>query len=48
MSIKAQNVRQILSKNILADGFQPIMDLDKSEGSYIVDESTGEKYLDMF
>ena len=48
MSIKAQNVREILSKNILADGFQPIMDLDKSEGSYIVDESTGEKYLDMF
>ena len=33
---------------ILADGFDPIMDLDKSNGSWIVDERDGQKYLDMF
>jgi len=42
------DVRNRLSKNILADGLDPIMDLEKSKGSYIVDERTGDKYLDMF
>ena len=46
--MNASNVREILAKNILADGFDPIMDLDKSEGSWIVDERDGQKYLDMF
>ena len=27
MSIKANNVKEVLSKNILADGFDPIIDL---------------------
>ncbi len=48
MSINAKDVKKILSKNILADGFIPIMDLDKSKGSYIIDQCTGESYLDMF
>ncbi len=46
--MNASNVREILAKNILADGFDPIMDLDKSKGSWIVDERDGQKYLDMF
>ena len=46
--IDAKKVRKILSKNILADGFTPIMDLEKSKGSYIVDQATGDSYLDMF
>ena len=46
--IKANDVKGILSKNILADGFTPIMDLDESKGSYIVDQLKGEKHLDMF
>ena len=46
--IDAKKVRKILSKNILADGFIPIMDLEKSKGSYIVDQATGDSYLDMF
>ena len=48
MSIEPKNVREILSKNILADGFDPIIDLDKSHGSWIVDQRDGSEYLDMF
>ena len=48
MKVNHQNVRDILSKNILADGFDPIMDLENSRGSWIVDGASGEKYLDMF
>ena len=46
--VNAKDVREILSKNILADGFSPIMDLEKSKGSYIVDQVNGDSYLDMF
>ena len=48
MIIKAENVKSILSKNILADGFDPIIDLEKSHGSWIVDQRDGKEYLDMF
>ena len=48
MSINPKNVRDVLSKNILADGFDPIIDLDKSHGSWIVDQRDGSEYLDMF
>tara|TARA_B100000519_G_C14206722_1_gene420703 strand:- start:62 stop:1381 length:1320 start_codon:yes stop_codon:yes gene_type:complete len=48
LKINAKNVREILSKNILADGFDPIMDLENSNGSWIVDGLSGNKYLDMF
>ena len=46
--VNAKDVRKILSKNILADGFTPIMDLEKSKGSYIIDQVNGDSYLDMF
>ena len=48
MITTANNVREVLGKNLLADGFEPIMDLDKSQGSWIVDERDGQEYLDMF
>ena len=48
MKVDAKNVKSILSKNILADGFEPIIDLDKSHGSWIVDQRDGTEYLDMF
>ena len=48
MTIKATEVKQVLSRNILADGFDPILDLDKSYESWIVDKRDGKKYLDMF
>ena len=48
MTIKATEVKQVLSRNILADGFDPILDLDKSYESWIIDKRDGKKYLDMF
>ena len=46
--MKIENIRKILNKNILADGFEPIIDLDKSHGSWIVDQRDQGEYLDMF
>ena len=48
MKINSKKVKQILGKHILADGFDPIIDLNKSQGSWIVDHRDGKKYLDMF
>ena len=48
MTVKAKEVRELLGKNILADGFEPILDLDKSHDSWIVDKRDGTEYLDMF
>ena len=48
MSIKAKEVRKLLGKNILADGFDPILDLENSFDSWLVDQRDGSEYLDMF
>ncbi|SVD28541.1 uncharacterized protein METZ01_LOCUS381395, partial [marine metagenome] len=48
MKINPRNVKKILSNNILADGFDTIIDLEKSHGSYLVDHRDGTEYLDMF
>ena len=44
----ANNVKKILSNNILADGFEPVIDLKKSHNSWLVDARNGDEYLDMF
>src|SRR5246500_5566460 len=41
-------VHSVLSRSILADGFDIVLDLDCSSGSYLVDARSGERYLDMF
>ena len=46
--IEPKQIRKVLSKHILADGFETILDLDKSYESWIVDKVTGKEYLDMF
>jgi L-lysine 6-transaminase len=48
MSVDSKNVRASLDKHILADGFDPVMDMEKSHGSWLVDERDGSEYLDMF
>ena len=48
MKIDSKNVKETLSKHILADGFDPVMDMEKSHGSWLVDERDGTEYLDMF
>src|SRR6266404_4494636 len=37
-----------LEKHILVDGFRIVIDLNKSRGSYLVDEVTGRELLDLY
>ncbi|WP_027385067.1 L-lysine 6-transaminase [Epilithonimonas caeni] len=46
--VHENKVKEILGKHILADGFDFVMDYEKSHGSYIADRLTGKEYLDMF
>lgn len=46
--VHENKVKETLGKHILADGFDFVMDFEKSHGSYIVDRLTGIEYLDMF
>lgn len=46
--IEPKNVIPILSKHMLIDGFEIIVDLERSYGSYLVDAQDGRKYLDFF
>lgn len=48
ISIAARDVRKTLSTRMLADGFEPVIDLEKSHGSWIVDARDGREYLDLF
>ena len=41
-------VKQTLGKHLLADGFDFVMDYEKSHGSWVHDRLTGKDYLDMF
>ncbi|MGV0741534.1 L-lysine 6-transaminase [Mycolicibacterium sp. XJ870] len=47
-SVTPDRVREVLARSILADGFDFVLDLDRSAGSHLVDARTGERYLDMF
>ncbi|MDP9165368.1 MAG: L-lysine 6-transaminase [Actinomycetota bacterium] len=42
------DVREVLSRSILADGLDFVLDVERSVGSHLVDARTGERYLDMF
>jgi len=46
--LKIDKIRKILDKNILADGLEPIINLEKSHGSWIVDHRNNDEFLDMF
>lgn len=41
-------VRETLARSILADGFDFVLDLEKSRGSHLVDARSGRRLLDMF
>ncbi len=47
-NVTPQQVHSILSKHLIADGYQIVLDLEKSKGLYIHDAKSGEKYLDFF
>lgn len=46
--ISANDVRKIIDKRMLADGFEPVIDLKKSHGSWFIDKRDGKEYLDLF
>jgi len=46
--ITPQNVHETLSGRMLADGFDIVFDLEKSQGSYFYDLKTGRRFLDFF
>ncbi len=46
--IPPQEVRSSLRKHMLADGYEQVLDLDRSHGSWIVDARDGREYVDLF
>ena len=46
--IPTDKVHETIAKNMLADGFPIVLDLENSKGSKIVDLKTGETYIDFF
>lgn len=47
-SITPSQVHNVLSKHILTDGFDIVLDLDKSEGVHLYDSKEDKRYLDFF
>ncbi len=47
-SISAKETHDILKKKMLVDGFDLVLDIEKSKGLLLVDEKTGDEYLDFF
>lgn len=48
LTVKAGNVRSVLGKHLLTDGYNMVLDLEKSEGPYLYDAQSGKRYLDFF
>ena len=46
--MQSSDIRKVIGSSILADGMSPIIDLEKSHGSWLVDKVTGKEYLDLF
>ena len=42
------NLKKIIGSHLLADGMDIIVDLEESEGSWLVDRRNGDRYLDCF
>jgi len=46
--MRFSDVHKTIGNYMLADGMSPVIDLDKSHGSWLVDGKNGDEYLDMF
>ncbi|WP_246216565.1 L-lysine 6-transaminase [Mycobacterium botniense] len=46
--VEPGQVQVILARSMLVDGFDLVLDLRRSRGSYLVDARDGRRYLDMF
>jgi len=47
-TVVPDRVHEVLNKYMLADGFDIVLDLKKSCGTYLIDQKTGNAYLDFF
>src|SRR5579875_2245457 len=47
-TIAPSDVREILSRHLLVDGYPLVLDLAKSHGSWLVDARDGTEYLDFY
>jgi len=47
-NITPDKVFEVLSKHMLVDGFEIVLDLKNSKGSKLIDSKTGERYVDFF
>jgi L-lysine 6-transaminase len=48
LHIQPADVHQVLSRHMLADGYEIVMDLQKSKGSWVFDSRRGRNVLDFF
>ena len=48
MRINFKDARSVIERHMLADGMSPVIDLERSHGSWLVDGVTGKEYLDLF
>ena len=46
--INPADVHSVLSRHMLADGYEIVMDLQKSKGSWLFDSRRGRNVLDFF
>lgn len=44
----ASGVHRLLAQHLLVDGLPLVLDLKASQGSWLIDQASGERYLDMF
>ncbi|MDZ4744789.1 MAG: L-lysine 6-transaminase [bacterium] len=47
-AVSPENVLSELRQNMLVDGFEHILDMERSHGAYLVEQRTGKAYLDFF
>lgn len=48
VKVTPDKVHEVLSRHMLADGFDFVLDLEKSQGAYLCDSRHGKKLLDFF
>ena len=48
LQLAPDRVHEVLTRSMLVDGLDFVLDLDRSAGSYLVDARDGRRYLDMF
>src|SRR3712207_2542688 len=47
-AVTAAQVHPLLARHLLVDGFELVLDLERSHGSWLVDARDGTAYLDLF